>query len=74
MVFHSDGTAHIFDGNHSYIGLASSDGNILTFSGHREGNDWFAGASYEYSKSDSELTITTVISENISVMNGTYNS
>lgn len=73
MVFHSDGTAHIDDSYDSYIGFASSDGNILTFSGQRSGDEWSAGASYEYSISGSELTITTVISKDVRVMNGTYN-
>ena len=73
MVFHSDGTAHIDDGDESYIGFASSDGNILTFSGQETGYEGDVGASYEYSISGSELTITTVISDYIRVMNGTYN-
>ena len=73
MVFHSDGTAHISDGADSYIGFASSDGNILTFSGQQIGLQGATGASYEYSISGSELTITTVISNFIRVMNGTYN-
>ena len=73
MVFHSDGTAHIDDGAESYIGFASSDGNILTFSGQETGYEGDVGASYEYSISGSELTITTVISDYIREMNGTYN-
>ena len=74
MVFHSDGTANIDDGSNTYIGFASSDGNILTFNGQKNGQEWAVGVSYEYSISGSELTITTVITDNyIETMNGTYN-
>lgn len=55
----------------AFIGTVSTDDGVLTFSGGRSNNTNNFAASWEYSVSGSELTITTIYSS-IDRMEGTY--